>query len=108
MNTLAGLYRLVLMLSPMVLPWLIGILVYFRLRRYHRFLAHSVAFLIPPLLTFYFLRMTFIQEMTRYYAETRSGCGMPGLAAAIVLLGATAFQIFLSFLTQAFLYLRRH
>src|SRR5215510_3601784 len=99
--------RLLIAASPLALPWLLGILVYFRLRRYHRFLAHTVAFLIPPLLTFYFLRMTFIQEMTRYYAETHSGCGMPGLGAAIMLLGATAFQIFLSLLTQAFLYARR-
>ena len=83
-------------------------LVYYRLRRYHRFLAHLVGFLVAPVLTFYFVAMVFGQDLARMHAENggKPGCGMPALAAIMATFFATGLQLVFSFVTQWTLYVR--
>ena len=98
-------FRLVSALSPLTLPLLLGVLVYFRLREYQHSIAHLVGFLVPPILSFYFLRMVVIADMARMRAEYgRSTCGMAALAEAIAVLTGIGIQILFSVVAQIVLH----
>ena len=100
-------FRLIEMFSPLSLPLLLGVLTYFRLRRYQKFLAHLVGFILPPILTFYFIIMVMNADFARMEAKYgRPTCGMPALAAVMLLFAGTGIQILFSLAAQLVLYTR--
>jgi len=86
------------------LPQLLGVLVYFRIRHYQRFIAYLVGFLLPPLLFFYFAFLFWLYLPAKAHPQT---CGMPVLFAwAMVCLG-TFISVLVSLIVQLLLLLRR-
>ena len=75
-----------LLFSIWALPQLLGILVYFRIRRYQGIAAHAVGFLLPPILFFYLACLFLVYLPAK--AHPNETCGMPVVAAvAMVWLG---------------------
>ena len=65
METLQIIWNLFLFFSILVVPQLLGVLVYFRIRKYHDFLAHLVGVLLPPIVFFYLSGGIFISSPAR-------------------------------------------
>jgi hypothetical protein len=86
-------------------PQLLGVLAYFRVRKYHDFIAHIVGFLIPPALFFYLSRVMLISSVEESQGERVCGTYI-GMMAIMILFG-TGVQIFLSLIAQLVLHGRQ-
>jgi hypothetical protein len=102
METIVVLWRLSVLVGVFVFPQLLGILLYFRLRRAPRWIAVIVAALAPAAVFFWIIRIVFIAGL-REGAAASNGCGMPALGAALMLLAGTAIQLVLGFVVQVIL-----
>ena len=104
MESIRALWNLFLFFSLLSVPQLLGVLAYFRIRQYQRFVAHLVGFLIPPILFFYFAWVDLVYLPQKIYAK--EGCGMAAVAAVFILLLGTGAQIIISLLAQLMLSVR--
>ena len=104
MEALFIFWRFLLLASTFVLPQLIGVLLFFRLVRRSRWLAFAFGILVPAGLFLYLAPLFFFPAGTE--TLNRSGCGMPALAAALMVLAGTVAELIVSLPIQ--LYLFRH
>jgi hypothetical protein len=88
-------------------PQLLGVLAYFRVRKYHDFIAHIVGFLIPPALFFYLSRVMLILSVEEIQSQGERVCGTHIGMMAIMILFGTGVQIFLSLIAQLVLHGRQ-
>lgn len=96
METLHTIWSLFLFLGLLGVPQLLGVLVYFRVRKYNDFVAHFVGFLVPPLLFFYLAaRIAFSSAARQAGADGAEVCGtFAGMMSLAILLGAGLQMIF--------------
>ena len=94
--------NLFMLLSLWVVPQLIGVLAYFRLRRHQDFLAHLAGFLIPPVLFFYLARIVLVYSY--YQAHPNDRCGGALIGAAFIILLGTGAQIIFGLIAQLVLH----
>jgi hypothetical protein len=106
METLLIVWRFLLLAVILVFPQLLGILLYFRLSRVPRWVAAIAAALAPAVFFFWFTRLLMIAAFRETYAHGE-GCGMPAVAAGILLLAGTTIQLFGGIFTQMILSSRR-
>jgi hypothetical protein len=106
METLLIVWRFLLLAAILVFPQLLGILLYFRLSRVPRWVAAIAAALAPAVFFFWFTRLLMIAAFRETYAHGE-GCGMPAVAAGILLLAGTTIQLFGGIFTQMILSSRR-
>jgi hypothetical protein len=106
MESIRTVWQLFLFFSLISLPQLLGVLVYFRLRRFQKLLAHILGFLTPPGLFFYFSWLFWIYVPYQNHVFD-GGCGMPLLAASIMIFSGTGIQVVFSLLAQLMLGGRR-
>lgn len=106
METLLIVWRFLLLTAIFVFPQLLGILLYFRLRRAPRWLAFIAAALVPAIV-FYWLAPIYLFAGVREAYARGEGCGMPALAAAFFLLAGTGIQLGGGVFTQVVLSKRR-
>ena len=95
-----------LMLSIFAFPQLLGILLYFRLRRAPRWLAAIVAALAPGVVFLWLSPIFLFAGLREAYATGEVRCGMPALGALMMLFAGTTFQLLLSVTTQVALWAR--
>ena len=107
MSSLLIVWRILLEVSLFVFPQLLGILLYFRLRWAPRWITSIVAALAPAFVFFWLARIILMAGLREYYARDHSGCGMPALGAAILLLAGTVFHVVLGGIVQGVLLARR-
>jgi hypothetical protein len=106
MEAIRTIWAFVLLFGMFAFAQLLGVLVYFRVRRYQNFLAHSLGFLTPPLVYYGFSWMVFVY---RYYeAHPDDRCGGQALGAAFIILSGTVTQIVFSLIAQIGLNKRVH
>ncbi len=105
MQTLLDVWRFLLLGSIFVFPQLLGILLYFRLRRAPRWLAFIAAAVVPAIV-FFWLAPIFLFAVREAYPRG-GGCGMPAMAAAFFLLAGTVMQLGAGLFTQVVLSARR-
>ena len=89
MESLHTLWNYFQFLSVLIVPQLLGVLAYFRFRRFH-LLAHVAGFLIPPLLFVYLAGVIVISSAARE-AQARGDevCGtFTGMMLLAILFGA--------------------
>ncbi len=87
--------------SMLALPQLLGVLVYFRLRRFHNSLAHAVGFLLSPTLFFYLAILFWVYLPSK--ADPDRTCGTAQAFAllsvyfltAVSMIGSLIFQLVL-------------
>ena len=106
MESLFVAWRLFLLATLIIFPQLLGILLFFRLRRAPRWFAAIVAALTPALVFFWLERIFMIAELTKLYASGEN-CGMPVMGAVLLLFTGTAFHVVLGFFVQMLLWVTR-
>ncbi len=104
MESLLPFWRLLLLTSTFVFPQLIGVLLYFRLGRRSRRLAFAVGVLVPAVLFFFLAPLFFLPGMRE--VQESSGCGMPAMAAAFMILAGTAAELIVAVPLQLHLFRR--
>lgn len=87
-------WEFVLLASVFVFPHLLGILLYYRLSWAPGWIARTVAGLAPAVIFFWLAPILFFAGI-REAAAGGMNCGMPAVAAGIVLLLATGVQLVL-------------
>lgn len=106
MESFSFAWRLLLLASTFVFPQLLGVLLYFRLRRVPRWLA-VIAAAVAPAVLFLFLAPIFLFAGLREPSATARGCGMPVFGAMLMLFAGTTIQLVAGMLMQAVLSARR-
>ena len=107
METIHAIWNLFLFFSVLGVPQLLGVLAYFRVRKYHDFIAHLLGFLLPPILFFY-LAGVIILSPAAHEAESQGErvCGtFIGMMSLMILFGA-GVQMFFSLIAQVMLHIR--
>ena len=105
MEIFASYYNFLLFGWTMFLPQLLGVLVYFRMRRFPK-LAHLTGFLLTTLFSFFLLLTTLF---TIYPSQAQPGehvCGLYAMAIGMMVLFLTTVQIILSLIAQSLLFKR--
>jgi len=106
MDSLHTLWNLFQFFSVLLVPQLLGVLTYFRLKRFH-LLAHLVGFLVPPLLFLYLAGVIVLSSATRE-AQSRGEevCGTFAGMMMLAILFGTGLQAAFSLGTQITLHSR--
>ncbi len=99
-------WKLLLVAGNLVFPQLLGVLLYFRLSRVPRWIAAIAAALAPAVFFFWFTRLLMIAGFREAYPHG-TNCGMPALAAAVLLLAGTTIQLIGGVFTQIIFALAR-
>ena len=107
METLLIVWRFTLLGTILVFPQLLGILLYYRLSRAPRWITAIAAALLPAIVFFWLAPIFFFAGIREAYARDGSGCGMPAMAAAFLLLAGTLIELGVGMITQAVLLARR-
>lgn len=98
MEALQVILNLFMLFSLWAVPQLLGVLLYFRLRRRHNFLAHLAGFIIPPVLFFYLARIVLVYSY--YKAHPNELCGGALIGAAFIILFGTVAQLIFGMIIQ--------
>ena len=87
--------------SAFIVPQLLGILLYFRLKCAPRWVAAIVAALAPAVIFFFVFRLILLADLREAYARgDNNGCGMPVLGAVVLLFAGTVVHLVLGLVTQ--------
>lgn len=97
-------WRWLLMISLFVFPQVLGVLLYFRLNRFSRWLAHVLGVLIPAALFFYLAPSLFFAGLREAQLKGEVICGMPAVAAGFLILLGTAAQVLVGLIVQLYLF----
>lgn len=100
-------WRLLLLLSTFVLPQLLGVLLYFRLIRFSKWLAFGLGVLAPGFLFFYLAPPFFFADTHEAAVRGEVMCSMADVAASLVLLLGTALSFVVAFFIQLYLLIKR-
>ncbi len=106
MQTLLIVWRTLLLAGIVVFPQLLGVLLYYRLRRAPQWLAFIAATLLPAIV-FFWLAPIFLFAGVRGAYARGDRCGLPLMAAAFFLLAGTIMQLGAGLFTQMVLATRR-
>ena len=107
MESLLIISRWLLLLSVFVFTQLLGVLLYFRLTRLPKWLAHGLC-VVAAVLAFFFLSpLFFFAGMREARLRGELTCGLPALAAAFMVLIGSGFQLFVAAAIHVWLARRR-
>ena len=102
-----ALWTLLSLASTFVLPQLLGVLLYFRLIRFSKWLAFVLGVLAPGFLFFYLAPAFFFPGVREVATNGAPTCGNAAVAAGFMVLLGTAFQFVLAFFVQLHLLIKR-
>ena len=104
MEVVQTIWGFVLLFSILAFPQLFGILLFFLLKGRPHFLAHTLSFVTPVLLSIFFVWMIY---MYRYYqAHPDERCGGPLLGAFMIMLLSLVLQLVFGVFAQLALHSR--
>ena len=106
MQTLLTVWRFLLLAGLLVFPQLLGVLLYYRLRRAPRWFAFIVAALVPALVFFFLSPIYFFAGIREAY-DRGERCGMPAMGAILLVFAGTIMQLGAGLFTQMVLATRR-
>ena len=98
------LWRLLQIFGILGVPLLLGVLAYFRLRKYHDFFAHLVSFLIPPVVFFYLSWVMLSASLQEIQARGERVCGLAAAMTGLLVLLGTGIQVVFSLIAQLVLH----
>ena len=104
MEVVQTIWSFVLLFSTLVFPQLLGVLLFFLLKGRPHFLAHTLSFVTPVVLSILFVWMIFFY---RYYqAHPNERCGGPLLGASVIMLLSLVLQLGFGVIAQVALHSR--
>jgi len=106
MEAIQTVWNLLLLFSILAMPQLLGVLIYFRIRRYHEFGAHISGFLLATVSFFYLASLFWVYLPAQTHPNEK--CGMPVLGGVFIVLFGTFITIVFSLLIQSVLRHRHH
>lgn len=106
MQTATIVWRLLLLISTFVFPQVLGVLLYFRVTRFPRWVAFTMGVLSPAAL-FFCLAPSFFFAGLREAQLRGEMCGMPAVAAGFLFLMGTAAQVLVALVVQSYLFSRQ-
>ena len=106
MEALRTTWSFLLLFSLLAFSQLCGVLLFFRIKRYQHFLAHSLAFVLPIILTVGFSWMIFIYRYYSLHPGDRDGGQL--LGASLVILLVAGMQVLVGLFVQFALHARVH
>ncbi len=98
------LWTLLLLFSTFALPQLLGVLLYFRLTRWPRWLALSLGILTPVILFLFLSPLFFFAGLREAAARGEVTCGLPAMAATFMVLAGTVVQFVVALIIQLWLF----
>ena len=98
METIRTVWSFLLLFGLLTFSQLLGILLFFRIKRYQHHLAHFSGFVIPIILSVAFCWMIFIYRYYRYHPDDRDGGQL--LGAFMIIAMAVGAQIVLGVIAQ--------
>lgn len=98
------LWTLLLLFSTFALPQLLGVLLYFRLARWPRWLAFTLGISTPVILFFFLSQLFFFAGLREAAARGEVTCGLPAMAATFMVLAGTVVQIVVALTVQLWLF----
>jgi hypothetical protein len=101
METVQIIWNFTSLFSVFAVPQLLGVLIYFRLRRFRRGLAHVAGFLLTTASFICLSYLFFLYLPAKAHPEER--CGLPLMGALFVTMAGTVITISLSLIIQAIL-----
>ena len=104
METILTIWRLLEVFGMLALPLLLGVLGYFRLRKYHDLMAHFVGFIIPPCVFFFLAWVMLGASLQHVQARGEKVCGTAAGMMGLMLLMGTGVQMFFSLMAQLILH----
>ena len=96
MESLLIVWSLLLFLSLFVFTQLLGVLLYFRLARFPKWLARGFCVVVTAFAFLYLSPLFFFAGMREAQLRGELNCGMPAAAAIIMVLFGTGFQLFMA------------
>ena len=108
METLGTIWNLLLFLSLLGIPQFLGVLAYFRVRKYHDLSAHLIGVLLPPVSFFYLARaITISSAVQEAQARGEVVCGTFAGMMVIALLFGAGLQATFGLIVQLMLHARQ-
>ena len=107
MESILMLGRLLSFISLLVFPQLLGVLLYFRLRRLPNWLAVTLAALTPSLVFFFLSPLFFFAGFKEAQARGELTCGMPAIAALVMVFNGSIMELVGGIIVQSVLNARR-
>jgi len=99
-------WRWLLLICLFVFPQVLGVLLYFRLIRFSRWLSYILAVLAPAALFFFLAPSLFFAGLREAQFKGEVTCGMPAVAAGFLILVGTVAQVFVGLIVQLYLFRR--
>jgi uncharacterized membrane protein len=94
------LWESISLLSTYVLPQLLGVLLYFRLLRFSKWLAFALGVLAPAVIFYFVSPAFFYAGMREAAAQGALMCGTPFLVAAAMVLSGTVASLLIAIFVQ--------
>lgn len=107
MESLVQAWRFLLLAGVFVFPQLLGLLLFYRLHWAPRWVARSASILAPAVLFFWLAPIFFFAGLREAAARGEVNCGMPAVAAGILLIFGTLIHVVLGMVTHAVLIRRK-
>ncbi len=105
METVQIIWNLFSFFSILSVPQLLGVLVYFRIRKFHDSLAHLIGILLPPIVFFYLAGGIFISSPAREaQAHGERVCGTFVGMMILFIFFLTGIEIVFSIIAQVVLH----
>lgn len=101
METFQIIWNFTSLFSVFAVPQLLGVLVYFRLRRFRKILAHIAGFLLTTTSFLCLSYLFFLYLPAKAHPEER--CGLPLMGALFVTMGGFVITVFISLIIQLIL-----
>jgi hypothetical protein len=105
METLQIIWSFTSLFSLFAVPQLLGVLIYFRLRRFGRGFAHVAGVLLTTTSFICLSYLFFLYLPAKAHPDER--CGLPLMAAMFTMMGGTAITVIMSVVSQAILNRRK-
>ena len=102
MEALSTIWSFLLLGCLIAFPQLLGVLVYFKLKPVHRWLARVAGTLLPVILFIVFSWMVFVYRYYKLHPD--DSCGGQLFGASFLVLGGSVLEIGLSVVAQVLLY----
>jgi len=107
MESILMLGRLLSFISLLVFPQVLGVLLYFRLRRLPNWIAITVAALTPSLVFFFLSPLFFFAGFKEAQARGELTCGMPAMAALVMMFTGSIAELVGGIIVQSVVSVRR-
>jgi len=106
MEAIRTIWSFALLFGTLAFAQLLGVLLFFQIKRYQHFLAHFSGFVLPIVLSVAFCWMVYIFRYYRFHPDDRDGGQL--LGALMIIMLAVGAQVLIGMFAQMALHAKVH